>query len=193
MDAETELRERMCIVTREVMDEDRLIRFVRSPEGEAVPDPARKLPGRGVWVTLARSRVAEAAHKNLFARGFDANMRAEPGLAETTGQALRRAALGYLSLAKKAGQLVTGTAKVAGALRGGHVRILLHAREAAQDGRRKLDRLAGPGTEIVGSFATAEMDLALGRKNVIHAAVMTGGLAEKLLAAARRAEMYEAS
>jgi len=42
------LTERMCIVTRAVHDEDGLIRFVRSPDGYAVPDLQRKLPGRGV-------------------------------------------------------------------------------------------------------------------------------------------------
>ena len=46
------LTERMCIVTRAVHDEDGLIRFVRSPDGYAVPDLQRKLPGRGVWVSL---------------------------------------------------------------------------------------------------------------------------------------------
>jgi predicted RNA-binding protein YlxR (DUF448 family) len=64
------LTERMCIVTRAVHDEDGLIRFVRSPDGYAVPDLQRKLPGRGVWVTLSRQQVSEAVKKNLFSRGF---------------------------------------------------------------------------------------------------------------------------
>ena len=50
----------MCIVTRVVKDEAELIRFVRSPDGTAVPDLARKLPGRGVWVSLDRAVLAEA-------------------------------------------------------------------------------------------------------------------------------------
>ena len=62
--------ERMCIVTREVKDEADLLRLVRSPEGEVVPDLARKLPGRGVWVSLTRDKVADAAAKGLFARGL---------------------------------------------------------------------------------------------------------------------------
>ena len=59
----------MCIVTREVKDEAELIRFVRSPDGVAVPDLARKLPGRGVWVSLDRKMLAEAvAQEAVFAR-----------------------------------------------------------------------------------------------------------------------------
>ena len=59
-EAEEIVAERMCIVTREVMDEAQLIRFVRGPDGSVVPDLNRKLPGRGVWVGLKRTRVAEA-------------------------------------------------------------------------------------------------------------------------------------
>jgi hypothetical protein len=187
-----ELPERMCIVTREVKDDADLIRFARAPTGEVVPDVARKLPGRGVWVSLSRGKVAEAVRKKLFGRGFDANVAVEETLAETTGQALRRRALGYLSLARKGGGLVSGTAKVEKLLERGGARVLLHARESAAGGREKLDRLAGPETVVLTCFASAEMDLALGRENVIHAAIIKGGLAEKLLSAARRVERYEA-
>jgi uncharacterized protein len=182
----------MCIVTREVKDEADLIRFARAPTGEVVPDVGRKLPGRGVWVSLSRSRVAEAVRRKQFARGFDANVEVDDGLAEVTGQALRRQALGYLSLARKGGTLVSGATKVEKVLERGEARVLVHASEAAEHGREKLDRLAGPETAIVTCLTSAEMDLALGRENVIHAAIIKGGLAEKLLAAARRVERYEA-
>ena len=43
--------ERMCVVTRQVRPIDELIRFVVAPDGAAVPDLKRKLPGRGLWVT----------------------------------------------------------------------------------------------------------------------------------------------
>ena len=43
-------RERRDVVSGEVMEEARLIRFVAGPDGQVVPDLARKLPGRGIWV-----------------------------------------------------------------------------------------------------------------------------------------------
>jgi uncharacterized protein len=192
MEADTELAERMCIVSREVMDEAALIRFVRAPSGEAVPDLARKLPGRGVWVALNRTTVAEAAKKNLFSKGFSTDTRAAADLPETIGQLLRKAALAYVSLAKKAGEAVAGFGKVEEMLGKGQVRVLLHAAEAAADGRRKLDRTAAPEVAKVGLFHLDELDLAFGRSNVIHAAVAKGGLAEKLLAAVQRIEIYDA-
>ena len=183
----------MCIVTREVMDEAALVRFVRSPEGEAVPDLARKLPGRGVWVGLSRKRVAEAARKRLFSRGFHSETRADAALPDRLGQLLRQAALGYLALARKAGDAVAGSAKVEEMLGRGRARLLIHALEAKEDGKRKLKAPPDRPIETINLFAGAELDLAFGRSHVIHAAVAKGGLAEKLLAAARRCEAYEAS
>jgi predicted RNA-binding protein YlxR (DUF448 family) len=182
----------MCIVTRECLDESALIRFVRGPSGEAVPDLARKLPGRGVWVSLNRARLAEAVVKRLFSRGFAAETKASSDLPDLVATLLRRNALSYLSLAKKAGEAVTGFMKVEDMLGRGKARILVHAVEAATDGRRKLDKLAGPEVEKISLFHLDELDLAFGRSNVIHAAVAKGGLAQKLLTALRRIENYEA-
>src|SRR5439155_16522258 len=69
-EADEGLAERMCIVTREVKDEAELVRFVRGPDGAVVPDIDRKLPGRGVWVSLSRERVAEAVRRKAFSRGL---------------------------------------------------------------------------------------------------------------------------
>ncbi len=191
MEADADLAERRCIVTRQSLDESGLIRFVRGPGGDVVPDLARKLPGRGVWVSLNRQRVAEAAAKHLFSRGFGAETRADAGLAETISQLLRKSALSYMSLGKKAGEAVAGFTKVEELLGKGRARVLLHAKEAQPDGCRKLDKLAGPDVERSVVFCLDELDLALGRSNVIHAAVAKGGLAEKLLAGLRRIEIYE--
>lgn len=191
MEVDEALAERRCIVTREVLDEGLLIRFVRGPDGSAVPDIARKLPGRGVWVGLNRALVAEAVRKRLFSRGFGAETQAGTGLPDVAGQLLRKAALAYLSLAKKAGEAVTGASKVADMVGAGRARVVLHAQEAAANGREKIDSLGKGDVETISFFTSSEMDLAFGRTNVIHAAVARGGLADKLLAAVRRVEIYE--
>jgi predicted RNA-binding protein YlxR (DUF448 family) len=181
----------MCIVTREVRDEAELIRFVRSPDGVAVPDLARKLPGRGVWVSLDRRMVAEAQRKKLFSRGFQAETTIPPDVADMVGRQLRQQALSLLSLAKKAGEAVSGFMKVEEMLGRGRAQLLFHGTEAQPDGCRKLDKLAEPKVERIVLFRISELDLAFGRSNVVHAAVAKGGLAEKLSAAVCRIEMYE--
>ncbi|MFO1122841.1 MAG: RNA-binding protein [Hyphomicrobiales bacterium] len=192
MEADADLATRMCIVTRECRDEAALLRFVRSPDGLAVPDLARKLPGRGVWVGLSRERVAEAARKRLFSKGFGEETRCPDDLPDLVGRLLRQAALSTLSLAKKAGEAVTGFMKVEEALQRGTVRVLVHASDAQPDGRRKLDRLRDGEIVTITMFSRDELDLAFGRSNVVHAAVTRGGLAEKLAAAVRRIEEFEA-
>ena len=75
-------RERRDIVSGEVMEEARLIRFVSGPDGQAVPDLARKLPGRGMWVAADRASVTTAAKKGLFARSAKAKISAAADLAD---------------------------------------------------------------------------------------------------------------
>ncbi len=190
-EAEEIVAERMCIVTREVMDEAQLIRFVRGPDGSVVPDLNRKLPGRGVWVGLKRTRVAEAVKRRAFSRGLGEGSVAREDLPDQIGGLLRKAALAYISLAKKAGGAVAGAAKVEEMLAAGRARLVIHAVEAAQNGRQKIDTRSGPGVETLGFFTSNELDLAFGRTNVIHAAVAKGALAEKLLQAVHRIEAYE--
>ena len=40
---------RRCLVTRERLPKEAMIRFVLGPGRELVPDLAGKLPGRGMW------------------------------------------------------------------------------------------------------------------------------------------------
>ncbi len=80
-----------------------------------MPDLRRRLPGRGVWVTARKEIVAAAERKRLFARGFKAPVAVDPGLADRVGQLLEDGAVQAL-LARKAGELVAGFAKVEAAI-----------------------------------------------------------------------------
>jgi predicted RNA-binding protein YlxR (DUF448 family) len=189
--------ERSCALTRKVMPVDDLIRFVVGPDGAVVPDVKRKLPGRGLWIAATGAAVSEAVRRNVFARGFKRQVRAAPELAAETERLLERAALDALAIAGKAGGVVAGAAKTADALAGGHVLGLIHAADAAADGRRKLDGLLQrktPGksgeTVIIETFSGEQLDLALNRPNVVHAALLAGPASETFLARVRRLERF---
>jgi uncharacterized protein len=175
--------ERMCVVTRRVRPIDELIRFVLAPTGEPVPDLKRKLPGRGMWVTASHKAVAEAVKRNLFARGFKKNVKPSADLADETDNLMLRGVIEALAMVAKAGQVVSGFTKVEDALRRNTAGILLHATNGAADGIRKLDGIVRQNAEfddqtgpipIISLLNSDELDLALGRSNVIHAAVLTG-------------------
>ena len=181
---------RMCAVTREVRPIDELIRFVVSPTGEVVPDLKRKLPGRGLWVSASRRAVAEAVRRNQFGKGFKRAVQVSPALSETTESLLERSLVEALAMAAKAGQVVSGFGKVETALAQRRVQVLVHAADGAADGIRKLDAIvrqnAGINDEsrelpVVTALSSEQLDLALGRSNVIHAALLAGPASKTFL------------
>jgi predicted RNA-binding protein YlxR (DUF448 family) len=181
---------RMCAVSREVRRIDELIRFVVAPTGEVVPDVKRKLPGRGLWITASRRTVAEAVRRHQFSRGFKRDVRVAPTLPADTEALLVRSATEALAMAAKAGQVVSGFAKVEAALQQREIAALIHASDGAADGIRKLDAIVrqrgekyGESPEIptVNALTSAELDLALGRSNVIHAALLASPASKTFL------------
>ncbi|MBO6540972.1 MAG: RNA-binding protein [Rhizobiaceae bacterium] len=190
------MNDRTCIVTRQTREADALLRFVAGPDGSVVPDIRRKLPGRGCWVTADRAHVDKAAGKNLFARALKTGVTVPSDLGQMVDGLLASAALGVMGLARKAGAVALGAAKVDGAVRTGNAAALLHAVEASEDGVRKLAQArhatktaGGPDIPAFRLFSEAEMGLALGATNVIHAALLaseTGKAALRRVAALDR-------
>jgi predicted RNA-binding protein YlxR (DUF448 family) len=185
---------RMCAVTRAVRPIGELIRFVVSPQGEVIADLKRKLPGRGLWVSASRQAVAEAVRRNQFSKGFKRDVRATATLAADTEALMVRGVIEALAMTAKAGQVVSGFSKVEGALQQGQgqnsVSALIHASDGAPDGIRKLDAIlrqnAGNRDEsrefpVVTALTSEQLDLALGRSNVIHAAVLAGPASKTFL------------
>ncbi|HEY0439040.1 MAG TPA: RNA-binding protein [Xanthobacteraceae bacterium] len=180
--------ERLCIVTRVVKPTAEMVRFVIDPAGAVVPDVRRKLPGRGVWVTGTREAVASAVARNAFARGFKKPVRTGPELVNETERLLEAAALDALGMANKAGQVVCGFSKVEAAVATPAAAALLHAADAGSDGVRKLSGvlrrrdLPDGAVAVIDAFGGVQLDLALGRSNVVHACVLAGPASESFLA-----------
>jgi predicted RNA-binding protein YlxR (DUF448 family) len=181
--------ERLCIVTRVVKPVDEMIRFVVAPDGKVVPDLDRKLPGRGAWVTATRAATVSAVEGKAFARVFRGKGTTGAELVDLIERLLEKAALEALSLANKAGCVVTGFVRVETALQEQHVVAVLHASDAAPDGVRKLEAVARiaetrgrPRPIEVNALRGEQMDLALGRSNVVHAALLSHPASEGFLA-----------
>ena len=175
-------RSRRDIVSGAVMAEERLIRFVAGPAGEVVADLSRKLPGRGLWVAADRASVEAAVKKGLFARAAKQALKARPDLAEQVAALLAGRLLSALGLARKAGQLTFGYAKVAAAIEAGVVAWLVEAVDGSADGRRKLvvaARRSSRPPRLAGLFTGEELSLALGGDNVIHTAFLAGRGADR--------------
>ena len=190
----SEERYRQCAATRVRRPVEQLIRFVRAPDETVVPDLKAELEGRGVWVTCSAAIVSVAIEKNLFAARFRAPVKADPELADRLDSLLSKSALQILGLANKAGQVITGFQKVDAALESRRIMGVFHGSDGSQDGVQKLDRkfsaIAGDAARTFVCFTVEELSLALGRSNVVHAALMFGGASLSVLKAVERLTRY---
>jgi predicted RNA-binding protein YlxR (DUF448 family) len=187
---------RLCVVSRETLPPGELIRFVAGPDG-LVPDLARRLPGRGVWVRATRQAVEEAVRRKAFSRSLKRAVAVPEDLPDLVERLMRRRMGETLALANKAGQVTTGFTKIEAGLNAGKVACLLHAHEAAADGRDKLDRkfaavqtALGRSAPVFDDLSIEELSLAIGRPNVVHAGLGTGGAADRTISEAGRLKRY---
>jgi uncharacterized protein len=82
-----------------------------------------------------------------------------------------------------------GSDRIADAVRAGRILLLLHAADAAADGISKLDqrmRVAATGRALRLPLSRADLSMALGRENVVHAALGDRAAAGRVEAALDR-------
>ena len=160
--------QRTCIATGETAAPDRMIRFVVGPEGDVVPDLARRLPGRGLWVKAERSAVERAVAKNLFARAARASVKPASDLAERVERLLLERALADLGRARRAGRAVAGFVKVEQMVGQRRAGLLVVADEADGDG---LGKLEATGLPIARLGDAAALGGIFGREQAVYVAI----------------------
>ena len=110
--------QRSCCVCRAKSDKQDLIRIVRSPEGQAVIDIAKKLPGRGVYICPDSDCIERAKKSGSLARALGINIDNNfwpelenyiKNFSVNVNLKLRS----ILGLARKSGALLIGTDKIA--------------------------------------------------------------------------------
>ncbi len=196
---EAHVPERTCILSRRTAPNEELIRLALSPDGEILPDVRARAPGRGAWVGVTRTELdaanAKGKLKAALQRAFKAkDITVHADLGERTEQALRQAVLDRLGMEARAGNLITGSDKVEAAARGGKIHLLLHAADAGEDGRKRMDqawRVGGGGGQkasrgMIFPEGRTILSMALGRENVVHVALTDRAAAARVLHALTR-------
>ncbi len=177
--------ERRCIVSGESQPKAGLVRFVVGPEGQVVPDVLNRLPGRGIYVEAVRASIDKAAKKGLFARAAKQQVVVPDGLADLVAAQMTRRVIDLLSMARKAGDAVTGYEKVKDWLMKDKAVVLIQASDGSERGKTKL-RAPGDENSFIGCLTAGEMGLAFGRERAIHAALAAGGLTSRVVEEAAR-------
>jgi ribosomal protein L7Ae-like RNA K-turn-binding protein len=135
-------------------------------------------------LSATRAATDKALKRGLFAKAAKAKVTVSPDLSQTLERQLRARALALLGLAHRAGQISFGFDKVAASVRDGKTALLILASDAAEGSRDKMRSALKTGNyraEMVELFDRDELSLALGRENVVHAALRSGGLAMRFL------------
>lgn len=172
--------ERKCIATGESQPKAGLIRFCLGPEGQIVPDVLGKLPGRGIYVSATRAAIDKAVKKNLFSRAARQPAKAPEGLADLVETLVAQRTVDLLSMARKAGDAVTGYEKVKDWLVKGTAVTLIQASDGSERGKTKLHAPDGE-KGFIGCLSAGEIGLAFGRERAIHAALAAGGLRSRVV------------
>jgi predicted RNA-binding protein YlxR (DUF448 family) len=187
--------ERTCVLTRRKGTKDELIRLALGPDGTVAPDVRARAPGRGAWIGVTRAELdatnAKGKLKAALQRAFKTNEVSVPiDLGERAEAALRQTALDRLGMEARSGNLINGADRIEAAARAGKVALLIHAGDASDDGRRKLDqawRVGGGGPQgVIFPLARTILSMALGRENVVHVALTDPAAASRVSHALKR-------
>ncbi len=186
---------RQCALTKETKQANELIRFVLSPDNMIVPDIDAKADARGVWISLSKQAVAEAVKKNIFAHSLKQKVNVSEDLVQLVHLRLEKRLLGSLGLARKAGQLTIGGAKVRSSIEKTGIIALISAKDGAQDGKNKMIGMAKAKSEQnsfiqIDFLNSKQLSLALGQENVIHGALINGAAAKSAVERAKRLAQY---
>jgi len=176
--------ERKCILTGRHGERDELIRLAISPDGDVLPDPRARAPGRGAWLGVSRAEletaIAKGKLKGALARAFkSAPPRVPDDLPAQIDAGLLRTLTDRLGLEMRSGHLILGSERIAEHARGGVLSALYHASDASDGGTAKLDQAWRVGMDREGSgeggtrlpLDRAALSVALGRDNVVHLAL----------------------
>lgn len=106
--------ERSCTVCRVKSDKNTLIRIVKSPDGKAVIDIAKKLQGRGVYICPDADCIAKARKSGILAKALGTDIKQDfwDELSKVSANTAVNKDLklkSILGLAKKSGTLIIGT------------------------------------------------------------------------------------
>jgi predicted RNA-binding protein YlxR (DUF448 family) len=195
--------ERRCVVTGEVAPANRLVRLALGPDGTIAPDVLGKAPGRGAWIGVDRAALEAAQAKGKLKGGLaralhEGGFTIPDDLGARIAAQLQRATLDRLGLESRSGTLISGNEKIEQAARRGQVRLLLHANDAGEDGRKKLAQAWRVGEDDEGSGREGwvlpvdrqALSMALGRENAVHLAVVDARAADRVLAHLSRWQFF---
>lgn len=185
--------QRMCIACRKSQDKKELLRFVLAPDGRIVIDYRQHLPGRGTYTCISLDCMALAVKKNSFRRQYSQlSVPVEVAdLQQQLQRALEQRISGLVKMARKSGQLLSGSNQVLDAFKKKSPPGLVVLADDITDAMGQ--KLAGIAQRMkifsIRLFDKETLGQMLGKDERSVIAVMTGPLATTLLSELHRYEL----
>ncbi len=177
---------RRCIVTRDRLAKEAMIRFVIGPDRSVVPDLAARLPGRGIWLSAKGDVLETARAKGGFARAARGPVTVPADLAGMVRNGLLRRITEFLGLARRAGQAIAGFEKAQATVRAGRAGLVVQAADGSAEECARFRSGAPDGLRVIAPLDGAALGAVFGRERVVHVAVTPGRLADALAHEAAR-------
>ncbi|MGG5823323.1 RNA-binding protein [Falsiroseomonas sp. HW251] len=177
---------RRCLVTRERLPKEAMVRFVLGPDRKVIADLAERLPGRGMWLSAKADVIEQAARRGAFAKAVRGEVLVPPDLRATIEDGLRGRIRDLVGFARRAGQAVSGWQAAREWLQAGRAGLMV---QAADGSTAEKARLVGRrDVPVVSPLDAAALGAPFGRDRAVHVAVARGRLAERIAAEAARLE-----
>ena len=180
--------QRMCVVTRERLPQEELVRLVLAPDGSVAVDYRGKLPGRGAWVQPQRALIEKLEKRpGMLTRHLGPGLKAQ-GLLQQVRAANLAACLDALSLAMRAGVLVGGKDGVRSAISGDKALAVILAEDCSPRLAQDLVRRADPLPVVTLPLGANELGARVGKGARASLAVLRSKPGRKLLGELHRME-----
>ena len=175
---------RKCIVSGTTKEKSGLVRFVVGPSDSIFADILEKLPGKGIWVSCDQDALRMASEKGLFSRAARRAVKVPDTLLKDVEQMISNRVVGLLSLARKSGHSVAGYEKVKDWLSKDVAEVLVQSSDGSERGKSKLS--TPRDGSFIGWLSSEELGAAFGRQTVIHCALASGGITNRVVHEAQR-------
>lgn len=178
--------QRRCVVDGLSYPKSALIRFCADPNGMVVPDIYTKLPGRGFWVRANFESLENFVKKpELAKRALKSNVFFPSDFFNIIESLLIKDVLSLISLARKTGRAIAGFEMTQKALVSQNVSAIIQAMDGSRREKSRL-KIYDNNIDVIICLTGEEIGLAFGRKNVIHSALLSGGLTKRIVEKTKR-------
>ena len=177
-----------CALSGEILDREKLIKFVISPDNDLIADIFDKIDVSGIFIKAEKKSVKKAIEEGLFAKLFNKDIKISNDIVEQIEKGLKTQISGMISLANKSGNLIRGFDKIKMAVKKNKIEFMISAKDGSKAGKDKIKTNEIKQFEI---FIIDELNRILAKENVVHIALVKSKIATNLRKLIEKLDFFE--